>query len=248
MRRAVEQLERSLGAGLHRALARRRGHAVAHLARPDPRGNRDHPAGPFLPASSALIEVGEIERAEGVIGLLEERARIPENVPVLAVSARCRGLLARPSRTWTGRPTRSATRWSSTTGQSCRSTRRERCSPSARCDAGAASGRPRRRRSSAPGRSSTSWGRRWTARAEAELRRVPIRRGAPQELTPTEEQVAELTGSGRTNREVAQALFMSPKTVEANLTRIYRKLGIRSRGELGARMAERRHEGAAPKP
>ena len=59
----------------------------------------------------------------------------------------------------------------------------------------------------------------------------PARR--PRDLTPTEEQVAALAGAGRTNREVAQALFMSPKTVEANLTRIYGKLGIRSRAELG---------------
>jgi DNA-binding NarL/FixJ family response regulator len=40
------------------------------------------------------------------------------------------------------------------------------------------------------------------------------------------------------NHEVATALFISPKTVEANLARVYRKLGIRSRAELGARMAD----------
>jgi DNA-binding CsgD family transcriptional regulator len=84
----------------------------------------------------------------------------------------------------------------------------------------------------------------WAERAAAELRRIPIRRGAGDELTPTEERVAELVAAGRTNREVAQALFMSPKTVEANLGRIYRKLGIASRAQLGATMAER----AAAKP
>jgi DNA-binding NarL/FixJ family response regulator len=41
-----------------------------------------------------------------------------------------------------------------------------------------------------------------------------------------------------TNRDVASAAFMSPKTVEANLARVYRKLGIASRAELGARMAD----------
>src|SRR5581483_2106731 len=82
----------------------------------------------------------------------------------------------------------------------------------------------------------------WAERAEAEVRRIPVRRGGSDELTPTEEQVAELAAAGRTNREMAQALFMSPKTVEANLTRIYRKLGIHSRAELGALMAGR------PKP
>jgi DNA-binding CsgD family transcriptional regulator len=50
--------------------------------------------------------------------------------------------------------------------------------------------------------------------------------------------VAELAASGLTNREVAIAAFISPKTVEANLARVYRKLDIRSRAELGARMAD----------
>jgi DNA-binding NarL/FixJ family response regulator len=59
------------------------------------------------------------------------------------------------------------------------------------------------------------------------------------ELTPTEEQVAELAAAGRTNREVAVELFMSPKTVEANLARAYPKLGIASRAQLGAVMAAR---------
>ncbi len=81
---------------------------------------------------------------------------------------------------------------------------------------------------------------RWAERAVEELGRIPIRRGAPDELTPTEERVAALAAAGRRNVEVAKTLFMSPKTVEANLARIYRKLGIRTRAELGARMQERR--------
>jgi DNA-binding CsgD family transcriptional regulator len=67
-------------------------------------------------------------------------------------------------------------------------------------------------------------------------RRAPAR---PQGLTVSERRVAELAGRGLTNREVAAAAFMSEKTVEANLTRIYRKLGIRSRAELGVRLAGR---------
>ena len=51
--------------------------------------------------------------------------------------------------------------------------------------------------------------------------------------------MAELAAAGRTNREIAQALFISPKTVEANLARVYRKLAIASRAELGARMGGR---------
>jgi DNA-binding NarL/FixJ family response regulator len=82
----------------------------------------------------------------------------------------------------------------------------------------------------------------WAEQAQRELERTGLRR-APDELTATELHVAELAASGMTNREVAQAAFMSPKTVEANLTRVYRKLGIRSRAELGARMATRDVEG-----
>ena len=81
--------------------------------------------------------------------------------------------------------------------------------------------------------------RAWAERTRAELGRVGVRR-APDELTPTELLVAELAATGLTNRDVASAAFMSPKTVEANLARIYRKLGISSRAELGARMADER--------
>jgi DNA-binding CsgD family transcriptional regulator len=52
-----------------------------------------------------------------------------------------------------------------------------------------------------------------------------------------ERRIAELAATGLTNREVAAAAFVSPKTVEANLARVYGKLGIRSRAELGSRMA-----------
>jgi DNA-binding NarL/FixJ family response regulator len=70
------------------------------------------------------------------------------------------------------------------------------------------------------------------ARAQDERRRLGVRSVADDELTPTEHRVAELVAEGLTNREVAAALFMSTKTVEANLTRIYRSLGLRSRSEL----------------
>ena len=78
----------------------------------------------------------------------------------------------------------------------------------------------------------------WAERARDELGRLGRRR-EPDDLTATEERVAELAASGLTNREVAAAAFVSQKTVEANLSRIYRKLGIRSRAELGLRLAER---------
>lgn len=73
----------------------------------------------------------------------------------------------------------------------------------------------------------------WTGRARAELARARVGPQASGQLTPSEQRVAELAASGMKNRDVASALFISPKTVEANLARIYRKLGIRSRAELG---------------
>jgi ATP/maltotriose-dependent transcriptional regulator MalT len=77
----------------------------------------------------------------------------------------------------------------------------------------------------------------WTERARTELDVVGPRRRAPDELTATEQRVAELAAAGTTNREIARAVFMSEKTVEAHIARVYRKLGIHSRAELGARMA-----------
>ncbi|MDT5223636.1 MAG: hypothetical protein QOG19_1043, partial [Mycobacterium sp.] len=73
----------------------------------------------------------------------------------------------------------------------------------------------------------------WAARARAELERTNVSPSRGPELTPSERRVAQLAASGMTNRDVATELFVSVKTVEANMSRIYRKLGIRSRAELG---------------
>jgi DNA-binding CsgD family transcriptional regulator len=79
--------------------------------------------------------------------------------------------------------------------------------------------------------------RAWGERVEAELIRVGGRAAGPTDLTASERRIAELAASGLTNRQVAEQAFVSPKTVEANLVRVYRKLGITSRAQLGARMA-----------
>lgn len=71
----------------------------------------------------------------------------------------------------------------------------------------------------------------WEARAVEELERVSPGR-ASGDLTPTEGRVAALVAEGLKNREIAERLFLSVATVEAHLTRIYRKLGIRSRSDL----------------
>jgi DNA-binding NarL/FixJ family response regulator len=55
----------------------------------------------------------------------------------------------------------------------------------------------------------------------------------PAALTPSERRVADLAADGQTNRDIAQELFVTPKTVEVHLSNAYRKLGIGSRRELG---------------
>lgn len=76
----------------------------------------------------------------------------------------------------------------------------------------------------------------WHLRAEAEEHRLGGRRRADDALTPTEERVADLASQGLRNAEIAARLFVTTKTVEAALSRVYRKLGIRSRTELARRL------------
>jgi DNA-binding CsgD family transcriptional regulator len=82
----------------------------------------------------------------------------------------------------------------------------------------------------------------WAERSRRELRAsgLTLRRRQPaarEQLTPQELQIARLVAEGKTNRDVAATLFVTPKTVEFHLTRVYRKLEIHSRSELVRRMA-----------
>lgn len=76
-------------------------------------------------------------------------------------------------------------------------------------------------------------------RANRELSRIGGRPPAPLDLTATEAQVARLAALGHTNRAIADEVFLSPKTVEANLARVYRKLGIERRAQIAAAMEAR---------
>jgi len=77
----------------------------------------------------------------------------------------------------------------------------------------------------------------WAEKARSELRRIGGRTASDSELSETERQIVELVVAGRKNREVAEELSLSPNTVAWNLSKIYRKLGVRSRTELAAQIA-----------
>ena len=77
-------------------------------------------------------------------------------------------------------------------------------------------------------------------RRRSELARIGGRAPGRGELTEAESRIAALVAEGRTNREVAAALFVTVHTVEGALTRVYRKLGVRSRSELAHRLAQER--------
>jgi DNA-binding CsgD family transcriptional regulator len=190
-------------------------------------------------AIEAAVGVGDLQRGETLLLRFEERAarsRIPWS---LAVSARCRGLVLAALGDLEGAadalvralaeherspvPFERA-RTLLVQGQALRRLKRKREARAALDEAltifrhlGATM---------------------WERRAEGELARVAVRR-APDELSPTELRIARLAASGSTNQEIATQVFLTRKGVEANLARAYRKLGIRSRAQLGRALDDR---------
>jgi DNA-binding CsgD family transcriptional regulator len=77
----------------------------------------------------------------------------------------------------------------------------------------------------------------WADKARTELARIGGRTPGGLELTDTESQVAKLVAEGLTNKEVAERLYISVRTVETNLSKVYRKLQVRSRTELANQLA-----------
>ncbi len=83
----------------------------------------------------------------------------------------------------------------------------------------------------------------WAERAHGELKRISGRAANPGDLTPAEARVATLAAEGKTNREVAAALYLSERTVEGHLSHVFGKLGIRHRTELSRALAARQTQG-----
>ena len=92
----------------------------------------------------------------------------------------------------------------------------------------------------------------WAERARAELaatgetRAAPATRAAIDELTPQELQIAMLLAAGRTTRETAAALFLSPKTIEYHLRHVYQKLGDPLARGADPRLRSAEADGATP--
>jgi DNA-binding CsgD family transcriptional regulator/Tfp pilus assembly protein PilF len=201
----------------------------------------------FLPEEiEALIELDRLEQAEDLLRWLEDRGRKLNRPLTLAVSGRCRALLlaargdqdaalsavqrAVADHDRVGMPIERA-RTLLVWGRLLRRTGR-------RAQAKEVLGEALRvfdRTGARP----------WCERAQVEVDRLGGRRGAPDHLTPTESVVAALAASGISNRQIADQAFLTVKAVEANLTRVYRKLGIRSRGGL-ARALDRHPESPTP--
>jgi DNA-binding NarL/FixJ family response regulator len=196
------------------------------------------PAASFVPdAVESLIALGRLADAEPLVGVLERNGARLDRAWMLAVGARCRAMLlaahgeieaayeaAQAAMIHHDRlpmPFERA-RTQLLVGQLLRRQRKREAASATLREALATFedlGMPL-----------------WAERARAELKRSSGNR-THAELTASEQRVAELAATGITTREVAAALFISPKTVEANLSRIYRKLDIRSRAELGRIMS-----------
>lgn len=187
----------------------------------------------------AVIATGDLDRAATLLDGLDRRARVFPRPWILATSARCRALLLAARGDQAG-----AVEALSASLDRHRALAMPFELARTELAGGRILRRAGRRRESRDAllRALEGFARLgaslWAAQAEKETARIPIRRAAAG-LTPTEEKIALLAASGLTNREVAERAFVSAKTVEANLARVYGKLGLRSRAELGRVMAER---------
>jgi DNA-binding CsgD family transcriptional regulator len=186
----------------------------------------------------AALAVGDIDRAAAIEATLEEAARIAPTPWVVAIEARAAGQLAAARGDLVG----AATAFDRALREHDRLPM-----PFERGRTLLAKGQLHRRRKEKRLADETlraaldgfeSLGATvWAERARMELARVGRRPHAPAQLTETERRVAELAASGLSNRRIAERAFLAPKTVDNVLGRVYQKLDIHSRAELGGQMA-----------
>jgi DNA-binding CsgD family transcriptional regulator len=202
-------------------------------------GNEEPGAVRFVPDEiEALVGVGDIEKAITLLETFEERAHALNRTWALATGARCRGLIRAVGQDLDGaaEALEEALAHHQNLGiplelgrtllQLGRIHRRRREKRLAKQSLDAAltifDALP------AP---------LWSAQAQRDLDRIGMRPAASDGLSPTESAVARLAAQGKTNRDIASNLFLSPKSVDGVMLRIYDKLGIRSRAELASWMA-----------
>lgn len=188
----------------------------------------------------ALVESGASEEAEQVVEWLERRSGTVGHPWAVAAAARCRGLLAAQAGD-VARALRNLERAERISASNAEQRPLEH--GRALLALGATLRRAKRRRDardrlmSALGIFRDANALPYAQRAEQELARIGGRAPAGSELTETERRIAELVSLGKSNKEVAAALYVAVRTVEANLTRVYAKLGVHSRTELASRLS-----------
>ena len=189
-------------------------------------------------AAEALVALGRSEEAEAIVSWLEERGTALDRTWAIAVGARCRGLLL-AAQGDVDRAERALER--------ALAAHERLPMPIERARSLLVLGRIRRRgRKRLAAKAALEEALAifeavgsplWADQASAEIAGLGLRPGSSGTITAAEERVARLAATGLTNQQVSASLLVSPKTVEAHLGRVYRKLGIHSRAELGAHMA-----------
>ena len=193
----------------------------------------------------ALIALDRMEEAEALLSILERQGAQLGRASALASAARCRGLV---------RAARGDLEGALVSLQEALPAHEQASMPFEHARTLLALGATRRRaRMKRPAREALEQAlaifeglgaRLWADKTRAELARIGGRPAATGELTPTERRIAALAAEGRSNKEIATALFVTPKTVGTQLSRIYRKVGVHSRTELARHLSE---DSATPK-
>ena len=218
------------------------GAALAHLRRAYELG-KDFPLEPGARLElgdllEALIAAGELDEAEEVLAIWHERAVALDRAWALAILARSRGLLLAARGDLEG----AFATFERALAEHARSN-----DPFHRARTLLAFGRTQRRakkRGSARATLEHALAEferlgapLWADHARTELARIGGRAPSRGQLTEAEHRIADLVAQGHTNREVAASLFLTEHSVETALTRVYRKLGVRSRAELARHFA-----------
>jgi DNA-binding CsgD family transcriptional regulator/tetratricopeptide (TPR) repeat protein len=193
----------------------------------------------FVPDQiEALLALGRRDEAAEALAWLEERALRLDRAPALATCARCRALLQASG----GDVVKAVA-----TAQAALAQHERAPIPFERARTLLVVGRLRRlvRRKreardaleQAAATFADLGARLWLEQSRAELARISGRARSRSDLTASERTVAALAAAGKTNREIASELYVTPKTVEFHLRNVYGKLGVRSRIELARTFA-----------